>query len=253
MNSRRFAQKLNHLFAAGIACMFLTVAATAQVQTETSVTHGKATETVKVERGEVAYVSGNDLVIKKADGSLVHFPNVPDSARATVDGKELGIHDLKPGMQLERTTITSTTPMTVKTVETVSGTVWHVNPPRSVILAMDNGKHQQFKIPEGQKMTVNGQLTDAWGLKKGMRVSATRVVETPQTQVSEQTKVTGTAPIPPAADEPILFAMFVPAPLALAAAPATLPATGSWLPVFGLLGVLSVAFSLGLKATRYGA
>lgn len=89
MNSHRSARKSTHLFAAAIACMFLTVAAYAQVQTQTSVTHGPAQQTVKVERGEVVYVSGNDLVVKKDDGSLVHFPDVPESTRATVDGKQL--------------------------------------------------------------------------------------------------------------------------------------------------------------------
>ncbi|MFY9642500.1 MAG: hypothetical protein WAK07_16605 [Rhodomicrobium sp.] len=57
MNSHRSARKSTHLFAAGIACMFLTVAAYAQVQTQTSVTHGPAQQTVKVERGEVVYVT----------------------------------------------------------------------------------------------------------------------------------------------------------------------------------------------------
>jgi len=251
MNSRQIARKSTHLFAA-MACMFLTVAAYAQVQTQTSITHGSPTETVNVERGEVVYVSGNDLVVKKDDGSLVHFPNVPESTRATVDGKQLGIHELKPGMKLERTTITSTTPRTVKTVQTVTGTVWHVNPPLWVTLVLEDGKHQQFKIPSGQKMTVDGKQTDAFGLRKGMKVSATRVVETPETLVSVQTNITGTAPVAPAADEPILFALLVPAPTP-AAAPAELPKTGSWLPVFGVLGVLSLAVSLGLRATREGA
>ena len=44
-------------------------------------------------------VDGNDLVVKMEDGTIRHFPNVPESARVTVDGKELGIHDLKPGMR----------------------------------------------------------------------------------------------------------------------------------------------------------
>jgi hypothetical protein len=43
-----------------------------------------------------------------------------------------------------------------------------VTPPISVILTLENGENQAFKIPEGQKFTVNGQEVDAWGLKKGM-------------------------------------------------------------------------------------
>ncbi len=39
--------------------------------------------------------------------------------------------------------------------------------------------NQQFKIPKDQKFNVDGQETDAFGLKKGMKVSATKIVEVP--------------------------------------------------------------------------
>ena len=32
---------------------------------------------------------GNDLVVKMEDGTIRHFPNVPESAKVIVDGKEL--------------------------------------------------------------------------------------------------------------------------------------------------------------------
>jgi hypothetical protein len=260
MNAIRYSQKLTHLFAAGIVCLAVAVAVNAQVKTETYTTHGPATKTVKVERGEVVYVSGHDLVVKKDDGTIVHFANVPDSTRATVDGKSLGIQDLRPGMKLERTTITTTTPKTVTTIQSVSGTVWHVTPPSSVILKLADGTNHQFMIPSGQKVTVNGQQVDAWGLKKGMKVTATKVVETPETVIAQQTKVTGTAPVTAAAstDDPIVFAWFVPAyptmaaatPEANPAAAAELPKTASLLPLFGLFGVLAVWSSLALRTIR---
>ena len=73
------------LLAAGVAAV-LVAAADAQVQTATSVEHGVATSQVTIERGEVVYVSGNDVMIKMNDGSLRHFPDVPESARIDVDG-----------------------------------------------------------------------------------------------------------------------------------------------------------------------
>ena len=60
-----------------------------------------------VERGEVVYVSGNDLVVKMDDGQIRNFSDVPESARVTVGGQQLSIHDLKPGMKLERTITTT--------------------------------------------------------------------------------------------------------------------------------------------------
>jgi LPXTG-motif cell wall-anchored protein len=235
----------------------------AQVQTETSTTTGQATHEVKVDRGEVVHVYGNDLVVKMEDGEIRHIPNVPDSARVTVDGQQLGIHDLKPGMKLQRTIITTTTPRVVTTVQSVTGKVWHVTPPNSVILTLEDGKNQEFKIPKGQKFTVNGQETDAFGLRKGMMISATKVVEVPETVVSQQRKLTGTMPPPPSAppgDTPILIVVerVAPAPTPAAAsevaqtepAPAQLPKTGSQMPLIGVLGLLSLALSFGIGALR---
>jgi LPXTG-motif cell wall-anchored protein len=230
----------------------------AQVQTDTSTTTGTATKSVTVERGEVVHVDGNDLIVKMADGTIRHFPNVPESARVTVDGQQLGIHDLKPGMKLQRTITTTTTPQMVTTVQTVTGTVWQVTPPLSVILTMENGENQSFKIPKGQKFNINGEMVDAFGLKKGMKVSATKIVEVPETVVSQQRKVTGTMPPPPPAppaDAPILVAAAkpTPAPAAQAAAeptPAKLPKTGSDLPLVGLLGLLFLSVSFGLQLVR---
>jgi len=222
----------------------------AQVQTQTTTTAGQATTEIQVERGTVVMVTGNDLIVKKDDGSIVHIPNVPESARATVGGQQLGIHDLKPGMTLERTITTTTTPKTITTVQTVTGKVWQVSPPGSVILTLEDGKNQQFKIPKGQKFTVNGQETDAWGLKKGMQVSATKVVEVPETVIEHQKQVSGTMPPPPPpppADAPILVAMAEPAP---APAATELPKTGSFLPLIGLLGSLALLSSLGLGVIR---
>ena len=84
------------LLAAG-ALGTLAIPICGQVQTDTSVTHGPASKMVTVERGEVVSVVGNDLFVKMDDGQIRHFPNVPESTKVNVDGKELGIHDLKPG------------------------------------------------------------------------------------------------------------------------------------------------------------
>src|SRR5204862_1197028 len=131
----------------------------------------------KVDRAVVEHVSGNDVWVKMEDGQVRHIGHVAENARISVDGREVGVHELKPGMKLERTIATTTTPRTVTTVQKVTGKVWNVMPPDSVILTLENGKNQQFKIPKGQKFNVDGQEVDAFALKKGMRVSATKIVE----------------------------------------------------------------------------
>jgi len=251
MNATIKGKQVWLMLAVGVMCFAFASSMSAQVQTQTHTSSGPAVHEVTVERGEVVLVEGNDLVVKMEDGSIRHFANVPESARVAVDGKELGIHDLKPGMKLERTITVTTTPQTITTVQTVTGKVWHVNPPSSVILSLEDGTNQQFKIPKGQKFMVDGQETDAWGLRKGMKVSATKIVEVPQTVVEHQKQLTGSAPPPPPpppADAPILVAVAEPTPAP--AAPTELPKTGSILPLIGLLGSFSLLSSICLGVIR---
>jgi hypothetical protein len=252
MNSnKRWTQMLLALMV-GMVCLTLALSVSAQVQTTTTTTSHPSTVTTKIERGEVVYVNGRDLIVKMDDGSLRHFSNVPDSATAMVDGKEIHIQDAKVGMKLEKTVITTSTPKTITTTQTVTGKVFYIQPPTNVILTLQDGTNQKFKIPKGQKFNVDGQMVDAWGLKKGMQVSATKIVEEPVTEIAKQQQLTGTMPPPPPPpppDQPIMIAVLMPAP-APPAAPAALPKTGSLFPLIGLMGLASLAGSLALRAVR---
>jgi hypothetical protein len=260
VNRRNELQRVLLALAVGVAGLILNANVSAQVQTDTYTTNGQPTTEVKVDRGTVVLVDGNDLVVKAEDGHLRHFANVPESARATVDGQEVGIHDLKPGMTLERTITTTTTPQMITTVKHVTGTVWSVNPPSSVILTLEDGTNQAFKIPDGQQFNIDGQITDAWGLRKGMNISATKVTEVPETVVEQEKAVTGTMPPPdPPADLPILVVVVLPVdapapdpvPVQTAAvALDALPKTASQLPLIGMLGFLALVSGLGLRAAR---
>ncbi|HEX2520932.1 MAG TPA: LPXTG cell wall anchor domain-containing protein, partial [Terriglobia bacterium] len=213
---------------------------------------------VQVERGEVVYVSGNEVVVKMESGEVRHV-TVPDGARATVDGKEISVRELKPGMKLQRTITTTTTPRTVTTVRTVSGKVWQVSAPNSVILTLADGTNKQYKIPKGQKFMIDGQEKTAFDLRKGMNVSATVVTAVPETVVAQQRKVTGSAP-PPPPTPPMEGALLIetpapapaaaPAPSAPEPPPTSLPKTGSVMPLIGLLGLLCSGLSLGLRMLR---
>jgi hypothetical protein len=257
---RPVGKRLLGLLGAGIVSLAFAVAMLAQETSQTQTKAGPASKKVQVERGEVVYVSGNDLVVRMEGGEIRHFPNVPESARATVDGKELSIHELQPGMKLQRTITTTTTPRTVTTVRTVQGKVWQVSPPSSVILSLADGTNKQYKIPKGQKFMIDGQEKTAFELKKGMNVSVTAITEVPETVVAEQRRTTGSAP-PPPATPPIQGALLIETPLpapahqtAMAAAPepppAKLPKTGSALPLIGLLGLLCSGFSVGMRMLR---
>jgi RNase P/RNase MRP subunit p29 len=231
----------------------------AQVQTSKTVSHGQATKEVSIERGEIVYVNGNSIIVKSEDGSLREFDDVAESSTFILDGKPAHISNAKVGMKLEKQKVRTTRPKVVTTVETVTGKVWHVSPPKSVILTLENGENQRFTVPDGQKFTIDGAETDVFGLRKGMKVTAQRITEVPETVVEHQVQVTGTAPPPPpppAPDVPILILVAAaPArPVETAEATAepakTLPTTASDLPLIGLLGVLFCGLSLTAMTIR---
>lgn len=258
MNSKSQWMRVDLVLAFGALILAFALSTSAQVQTSTNTTAQPATTEVTVENAEVVYVKGDDVILKMSDGSIRDISHVPENARITVDGKEIGIKDVKVGMKLQRTITTTTTPKVVTTVQTVQGKVFRVQPPNSVILTLDNGTNQQFDIPEGQKFMVDGEETDAFGLKKGMMISATKVVEEPVTEVERESKVTGVMPTPPPppADRPILVAVVVPVQPAPAQEarnePPTkeLPKSGSELPLLALLGSLSLMGAAGLRLFR---
>ena len=244
------------LLAAGLVLWATAGLALAQVKTTTATETGQPMQTIQVERGEVWYVSGNDLVVKMEDGTLRNFMNVPDDVRATVDGKQLSVRELKPGMKLQRTISTTVTPALITTVQTITGTVFFVSPPKSVILTLEDGTNQQFDIPNGQMFEVQGKTVDAFGLKKGMKVSAAKIIQTPATMTAQQRSVTGNMPPPPPPNTPILIAQGEPKqappppPPVASARPEKLPVTGSTLPLVGLAGALALGLGVLLGVLR---
>jgi len=245
MNSPQF----KFILLAVLIFLFAYVAfALTQESTKTTEQTGPAEHQVTVQRGEVVYVSGNDLVVKDADtGELKAFV-VPDTARATVNGQEMSVHDLKPGMTLERTITSISTPKVVTQVKTVQGKIWHVNPPKHVILSLASGENKEYTIPDNQKFQVNGQEVDAFHLKKGMNVTATVITEVPTTEVAEHRAVTGTPPMQGALlieEAPAQQAAAPPPPPAMAKSAVEtaenkpqLPQTGGALPLIALCGLL---------------
>jgi hypothetical protein len=242
----------------------------AQDRSTTTVTPGAPTSTTQVERGEVVYVSGNELVVKMDTGE-VRSITVPDAARAMVDGKEVTIRDLKPGMKLQRTITTTQTPRTVTTVRTVSGSVFAINAPYTLVLSFPDGSpNKQYKIPKDQVFMVDGRPRTAFELQRGTPITATVVTTGEEISLGERRATTGTAPPPPArpatpAPQAILLIEApAPAPVPVAAAPIPpprpaapaepapqqLPKTASPLPLVGLLGLALCGASLGLRAIR---
>ena len=243
------------LLAIAILALFAAVAI-AQDRSETKVTREATSHEYKVERGEVVYVSGNELVVKMDNGEIRNVTVAPD-ATAIVDGKTITVKDLQPGMKLEKTIKTSTTPELVTTVRTIEGTVWHVNPPKSVILTLGTGENKKYNVPKDQVFKINGEDKTVFELKKGMKVTATVITRVPQTMVAQEKAVTGKLP-PPPPTPPIQGALLIEektAPVEIASAAPTpnapkLPKTASFIPLIGLLGFGCALLGLGLNRLR---
>ena len=227
---------------------------------------GASTMTTEKLSGTVIVVDGNKLVVRMSSGDIRYF-EPPESRRFLVDGKELTLRDLKPGTKLQATVTTTTTPVTERTTTIGTGKVWFVSG-NNVILTLPNNENRQYKVQDSYRFTVGGQKASVYDLKKGMTVSAEKIVEVPKTVLSTEVAVTGQAPpepkpvvaqtrpqapaprAPEPEPAPAPTPTPQPAPVAQAAAPAKLPDTASPLPLIGLLGLTFVATSMGLRFSR---
>jgi hypothetical protein len=249
-------------------------AASAQV-TSTS------TETKKF---TVIAVDGNDLIVTLPEGTRQIA--VPPGFLFTVDGKQLTVNDLRPGMSgtatiTTRTTVTPVTVTEVKsgTVALRAGTAVYVRTPEGVRLFTQSELDKR-----GIKVFVDGKPRAVSELHEGDKLSATFITTRPPQVVTEKEvqatlakAKTAAAPAAtaaaPAGAGPGAAAPAAAAPAggaaaaaasrqaAAPAAPATaaqpestsaraLPRTAGPLPAVGLAGLASLAIATALAIRR---
>jgi LPXTG-motif cell wall-anchored protein len=232
--------------------------ATAQYpSSKTSTEMGKAetAKTTRVIHTTVVSVDGNKVVGRDASGKATEY-TIPEGFKFQMDGKDVGVADLKPGMKVSATVTTTvtTTPVTVTEIRkgkvlAVSGDSVVVRGPQGVrrfTFAELQERHVKLKNGSGQEISSFSEL------KAGDHFTATIVTnEKPQVVSEREAKayVQG-APAAPAHEAPAAPAHEAAAAPAPAAAPATLPKTASQVPLVGLMGALSIAAGLGLTLLR---
>ena len=191
----RMAHTLNKTIA-GLAV----VAATLSVDAWAQVTEKKATvpggtprvSTVQL-KGEVVYLQGDSLVVKMSPSGEYRLFVLQPGKTATVDGKVMPLNKVRIGTALTANVTITEKPLVDRTIMSLNGTVWWASA-SSVILTLANGENRQYDVPPGLKFSADGQARDVVDLKPGMKVSATKVVESPRTEVTTANVVTGVSP-----------------------------------------------------------
>ena len=193
MNHRHVIRLFVLMFAARI--LSLCAAAPAQETTTASSKPTSLTRVVKVDTAQVVYVSGDDVVLKDADGRLLLLA-VPAGTPLIVDGKPTTLKELTPGTTLAHVQARSVVESEVTTVTQIDGEVFHVTPPKYVTLKLGDGTMKRYEIPKQATFQVNGKTATAFELKKGMKISATAVTTEGVNTHSAKAAIVGQTPPP---------------------------------------------------------
>ncbi|HEY7574170.1 MAG TPA: LPXTG cell wall anchor domain-containing protein [Thermoanaerobaculia bacterium] len=220
-----------------------------------------ATRTVNF---EIVSVNGTTIVYKDlGTGQTKEYVAQPD-AKFTMDGKEMGLSDLKPGMKGSATVTTTTTTHPVVVTEVRNATVLAVAG-NAIIVKMADGTNRQFTQADVEKRNAklyrDGQEVALSQFRPNDHLSATIVTDAPpkvvsssqvQAMVKSEPKPApaAAAPAPAPAPAPEPAAAAAPAAAPAAEQHAKLPKTASAVPAIGAFGALLVSLGLALAIRR---
>lgn len=214
---------------------------------------------------EVISVQGHQLVVSLPEGTKEL--TVPDNFRFTVDGKQLSVSELRPGMKGMATITTTTTSTPVTVTEIKNGTVAY-SAGSTIIVRTDDGikSFTQGEIDKrGVKIMRAGKPAQISDFRQGDKLSATIITSMPPKIVTEQqvnaelssagggtaARASGTASSGGTASSSGSAGSASSGNLASSPRPArTLPKTASQLPAFELATFAALAIGLGLTIGR---
>jgi len=205
--------------------------------------------TIDIRQGEVLSVYGNTFVVRGPMG--VWEITASDDFRFEMDGKQLSVHDLRPGMPITAVVKTVQKPVEVTATEVRSAEVLHTSG-HTIVVRNDKGEIKKFTAKDMAAANLviyrENKAVDPTTLRKGDKVSATLVTKQPPTTMTTQelNVYVQNPPPPPPPPRP------KPKPVTVVRkpVPAQLPATGSRLPIVALVGGIFLAAGLGLTLTR---
>ena len=238
------------MLAAAVVC---STAAVSLAQTTATSTETKAFEVIAVD--------GNQLAVRLPEGT--REITVPAGFMFTVNGKQLSVGELTPGMKgtANITTRTTVTPVTVTEIK--NGTVV-VQTGMSIIVRTDEGikSFTQSDVDKrGVKIVRNGKIAQVSDFREGDKLSATIITALPPKVVTEKEVQATLASAGGAAGSRSAAAGSASASASRSGSAAgsggasgggarTLPKTASSWPLLGLASALSLAIGLGLTLRR---
>jgi len=176
----------------GAAALVLVSVALAQTETKETVA-GTATVTKMKKQGEIIATGSNWLIAKMIPDGEYSLFYVDPAKQAMVDGVGTVAADLKPGTILTAEVTVTETPIVDRTTTVTQSTVYWASP-KSVIVTLEDGGNKEYDVPEGFKFKVDDKELSAMDLKKGMKITATKIVEHPRATIVMESAVAGTAP-----------------------------------------------------------
>jgi hypothetical protein len=179
----------------GIMTLVAVFATAAGLGAQTTTTKEAGTPDTKTEKitGEVVMVDNSTLLARMQPSGQYRMFNIQPGQQFIIDGKSKSLTDLTPGTLLTATATTTTQPITVRTTTVTNGTVWWVQG-NYVVLSLENGTTREYTVPDSFTFTSEGKPATVKDLRKGMRVSATKIVAEPTAQISKEIAITGTGP-----------------------------------------------------------
>ena len=217
-----------------------------------------AQTTTETKKFEVIAVDGSQLVVKLPEGT--REITVPPGFMFTVDGKQLSVNELKPGMAGTATITTTTKTVPVTVTEIKNGTVMQALGGTSIIVRTDDNTIKMFSQADVDKRGVrimrSGKPAQISDFRANDKLTATIVTTMPPKVLTEKevqaslAKSGGAGAGAPAAAAPAAPAAPAAEPTAAAEPARALPRTASQLPLVGLIGVASLVAGMGLTFRR---
>jgi len=252
----------------------LVLAAVVLCATSVGVLAQQTTSSSETKSFEILAVEGNTLVARLPEGT--RELTVADDFRFMINGKPMGVRELKPGMKGTATITTRTTVTPVTVTEVKNGTVV-VRSGSTIIVRTPEGvrSFSQGEVDKrGVKIVREGKPVQISQLREGDQLSAVIITSQPPRVVTEQevnatlaaaktaTGAGGGAPpsgsaaatrsaSPAAAPAPAASSQTGAQGSTPSSAARTLPATASSWPLLGLASLLLLAMGCALTMTRY--